>query len=376
MFAMLALAGCEQAYKGDVGGDSVQNNLDFGNYNAEGHRLYGEQCAGCHGAEGNGTQIGTPLVACASCSGIATLAHEISLTMPIGKDTSVTDCDGKCASDVAEYIMYAFNGLSLYEAATSLDGVSVIPLDQTLRNATVQLAGRLPTEAEIAQVKTEGEAGFTAIMARVMNEDEFYVRLTEIFNDVFLTDKYLRVNMSDGAVNLLDSDDYPNRRWYDTAHPNLDRDIAENIPQDDIDDDNRECARTYANDAVAREGLELINYIVRNNRPFTELITADYTMVNWYSQKVYDAELINTSDTFKEMPESGNPCLAYNSGHILATLTHDPYDFKQAKIIITAEHYLLQNTRSYSGYRFDVIALSPTQQSHEIIWVKDAFHSN
>jgi len=367
MFAMLALAGCEQAYKGDVGGDSVQNNLDFGNYNAEGHRLYGEQCAGCHGAEGNGTQIGTPLVACASCSGIATLAHEISLTMPIGKDTSVTDCDGKCASDVAEYIMYAFNGLSLYEAATSLDGVSVIPLDQTLRNATVQLAGRLPTEAEIAQVKTEGEAGFTAIMARVMNEDEFYVRLTEIFNDVFLTDKYLRVNMSDGAVNLLDSDDYPNRRWYDTAHPNLDRDIAENIPQDDIDDDNRECARTYANDAVAREGLELINYIVRNNRPFTELITADYTMVNWYSQKVYDAELINTSDTFKEMPESGNPCLAYNSGHILATLTHDPYDFKQAKIagiphagILTSAMFLnrfpttdtnLNRHRSYMVYK-------------------------
>tara|TARA_R110002049_G_scaffold307991_1_gene510505 strand:- start:1753 stop:2115 length:363 start_codon:yes stop_codon:yes gene_type:complete len=59
-------------------------------------------------------------------------------------------------------------------------------------------------------------------------------------------------------------------------------------------------------------------------------------------------------------------------GSALESVNHK----KQAKIIITAEHYLLQNTRSYSGYRFDVIALSPTQQSHEIIWVKDAFHSN
>lgn len=49
---------------------------------------------------------------------------------------------------------------------------------------------------------------------------------------------------------------------------------------------------------------------------------------------------------------------------------------KQAKIIITAEHYLLQNTKSFAGYRFDVIAISPTHESEEIIWVKDAFHSN
>jgi putative endonuclease len=49
---------------------------------------------------------------------------------------------------------------------------------------------------------------------------------------------------------------------------------------------------------------------------------------------------------------------------------------KQVKIIITAEHYLLQNTHSFSGYRFDVIAISPTQQTHDTIWVKDAFHSN
>ena len=366
MFAMLALAGCEQAYNGDVGGDSAQNNLDFGNYNAEGHRLYGEQCAGCHGAEGNGTQIGTPLVACASCTGIATLAHEISLTMPIGKDTSVTDCDGKCASDVAEYIMYAFNGLSLYEAATSLDGVSVLPLDQTLRNATVQLAGRLPTDAETAKVLAEGEVGFAAVMNEVMNEDEFYNRLTEIFNDVFLTDKYLFVtNGDDDGLDLLR--DYPNTYWFNTDYPDLDGSIPENTVQDNINSQDRNCSRAYANDAVAREGLELINYIVRNNRPITELVTADYTMVNWYSQKVYDAELVNTSDTFKEMPEGGNPCLAYNSNYNDTSLTHDPYDFKQAKLagiphagILTSVMFLnrfpttdtnLNRHRSYMVYK-------------------------
>jgi cytochrome c len=72
-----ALAGCQQEYGGDVGGASVPVNLDFGNYNAEGARLYGEQCAGCHGVEGTGTEIGTPLVACATCSSISALAEEI-----------------------------------------------------------------------------------------------------------------------------------------------------------------------------------------------------------------------------------------------------------------------------------------------------------
>lgn len=59
-------------------------------------------------------------------------------------------------------------------------------------------------------------------------------------------------------------------------------------------------------------------------------------------------------------------------GSALESVNHK----KQSKIIITAEHYLLHNTQLFSGYRFDVIAISPTQQAHEINWVKDAFHSN
>lgn len=326
---MLALSGCEQAYDGDVGGDSAKLNLDFGNYNAEGARLYSEQCAGCHGAEGNGTEIGTPLVACATCTSISVLAEEISLTMPIGKGTSITDCDGQCASDVAEYIMHSFNGLSLYEAASSLEGVSVIPLDQTLRNASVQLAGRIPTDAEIAQVKAEGEEGFKSVMNTIMTEEEFYNRLNEIFNDVFLTDKYLWVNDSNGALDLLSTADYPNRNWYDVDYPS---------GVDDATNDNRGCANRMSNDAIAQEGLELINHITQNNLPITELVTADYTMVNWYSQKVYDAVLVNPNDSFAVLADDNNPCLEQSSSYANATLRYDPNDFKPAKITRSLEH--------------------------------------
>jgi hypothetical protein len=328
-YLLLALSGCEQNYSGDVGGASTQSTLDFGNFNAEGARLYGEQCASCHGVKGNGTEIGTPLVACASCSGIAILADEISLTMPIGKNAEVSDCDGQCANDVAEYIMYAFNGLSLYQATTSLDGISTLPLDQTLRNATVQLAGRLPNDAETARVLNEGEAGFNAVIDLIMAEDEFYQRLNEVFNDVFFTDKYLWVNQNNGALNLLDNDDYPEKDWYNRAYPS---DVSDTI------NDNRGCANRITNDAIAREGLELINHLSRNNLPITELVTADYIMVNWYSQQVYEAELIDPNDSFRLLASEDNPCLQYSSGYGSATLKYDPYDFKPARITKTLEY--------------------------------------
>lgn len=51
---------------------------------------------------------------------------------------------------------------------------------------------------------------------------------------------------------------------------------------------------------------------------------------------------------------------------------------KQAKIITTAEHYLLQNRQQYSDYRFDVIAVMPEQNKDvpEIKWLKNAFQLN
>lgn len=380
------IAGCQKDYNGDVGGASAQGNLDFGYNNIEGGQQYSKQCASCHGVNGNGTSLGESLVSCASCSNISTLAEKISLTMPIGGSSKVEDCDGKCATDVAEYIMYAFNGLNLYQAATSLEGVSAQPITKTLRNATIQLAGRLPSATEIALVRTEGESGFYSVMEDVMNEDEFYARLSEIFNDVFLTDKYLRVNQFNGALNLLDRDDYPNRNWYDHDYPNVEGEEEAQLAQDAINDDNRGCANVFANDAVAREGLELINYIVRNNLPFTELITADYTMVNWYSQKVYDAELLNPSATFRQLDQNNLPCTAYSSYYDKATHTADPSDFKPAKLagiphagILTSAMFLnrfpttntnLNRHRSYMVYKMfldtDILAIEGDRPSDAI----------
>ena len=56
-------------------------------------------------------------------------------------------------------------------------------------------------------------------------------------------------------------------------------------------------------------------------------------------------------------------------GHALESVNHT----KQTKIIITAEHYLLNHKSSYLSYRFDVVAITPDKNSLQYLWVKDAF---
>jgi hypothetical protein len=99
-----------------------------------------------------------------------------------------------------------------------------------------------------------------------MEEDAFYDRLKEIYNDHFLTDRYY-----DGtnALDLLDQEDYQDAYWFDTEFA--------------TDDEARNEAASATNRALAREPHELVAHVVRENLPYTEILTADYTMVNWYS---------------------------------------------------------------------------------------------
>ncbi len=306
-----ALSGCKSEYSGNVGGASNGGNGTLiGNYNPEGQRQYERQCASCHGVDGNGTPIGSSLVACATCSTLSVLADEISRTMPIGK---VGSCSGSCATDTAEYILYAFNGYNLAAATTTLEGVANNELSVTLRSAALQLAGRLPTDSEIAMVENNGESGLSLALNQLMNEENFYQWLMEVFNEQLLTDKYLTSNQFEGGVNLLDPDDYPNRKWYNDAYP---ADEQSSI---------RGCVRTLTNDAVAREPLELVRYAAKNGLPHTLYMNADYMMVNWYSQQVYEATLVDSGTPFKQLAE---PVCDANGVKVY----DDPNDFRPAQV--------------------------------------------
>lgn len=133
---------------------------------------------------------------------------------------------------------------------------------ETLRKASLELAGKLPTERQQQMTAEHGQSGLEASLAEIMRDERFFERVMELYNDHFLTDKYLG---RENAIDLLDEDVYPNLRWFERKYP---------------DDDQK---AELTNDSLAREPLELIAHVVRTERPFTEILTADYTMANGYS---------------------------------------------------------------------------------------------
>jgi hypothetical protein len=154
------------------------------------------------------------------------------------------------------------------QPSLTLQGVTMLDGAATLRKASISLAARLPTQEEIDVVNKGGDAGLDAILDKLMQEEAFYSRIKEIWNDVLLTDKFID---NDGrALDFLRKEDYP---W---AEPFKDQ----NGPKYGE-------PRHWANLAIAQEPLNLIDHVVRNNRPFTEILTADYALVNPFSADAY-----------------------------------------------------------------------------------------
>jgi len=179
------------------------------------------------------------------------------------------------------------------EGAGVLEKILVLDLPETLRKVKVQLIGELPSPEELDLVATEGIPALDALVLGYLEEDAFYATLKRWYNDRLLTDKYLGGN---GATDLLNTDDFPQRYYYN------------DLPEDT---ELGQLARRYSNNSVAREPLELIAHVVRNNRPFTEILTADYMLLNPFSARVYGADGAFDDDLnpaeFKELELPGIP---------------------------------------------------------------------
>ncbi|MBR59219.1 MAG: hypothetical protein CMH54_14535 [Myxococcales bacterium] len=154
------------------------------------------------------------------------------------------------------------------------EGVELAGPYETFRQATLLLAGRLPTVEERSYLKVGGFAALEPLLDDLLNEEGFYEWLKEVYNDLFLTDRYITGNR---ASNLLDGTDYPNRRWYDAEEPMHPANIMT-------------LGQLHANRAVGQEALELIAYIARHDHPFHEVVTADYMVVNPFSAISYGVE--------------------------------------------------------------------------------------
>lgn len=163
-------------------------------------------------------------------------------------------------------------------AATPLfDGVRMLDAPRLLRRATLSLAGRLPTESELAAVSRDGQDALPEILDEVMNQEAFFDRLREGFNDIFL----IAAVEDNPEVTALSYEHFEDSRlWYQKA------DLSH------IEDERERERAGYkiANDyrrALLDEPMKLIEYIVREDRPFTEIVTADYILVSPYTARGY-----------------------------------------------------------------------------------------
>jgi hypothetical protein len=157
----------------------------------------------------------------------------------------------------------------------SIASLQLLDPSATLRKASLALASRLPTSDEDAAVTKGGEAALDPALDALMKDPVFLVRLKEIWNDFLLTDRGL--DYGGAALNFMNDKDYPNVN-YDDKDPN----------------------RYAANAAIAREPLDLLGYVVKNDKPFTDIVKADYAVVNPFSAKVYNVTDVKFADPTDE----------------------------------------------------------------------------
>ena len=178
-----------------------------------------------------------------------------------------------------------------YKPRSFFEGVTMVEDRSLLRRLTLSLAGRLPTAKEKQAIEKKGLDELDAVLDKTMTEDAFYERIKEGFNDIFLTNGY------DGNGELILSYDHfeKTRLWYqkhDLSHVEDKRERQEAL---------WDLARVYRK-AIRGEPLELIAHVVRNDKPFTEIMTADYIMVSPYSSKGYGI-FEQVKDRFKDLDD-------------------------------------------------------------------------
>ena len=215
-----------------------------------------------------------------------------------------------------------------------IENVSMAP--DMLKKTAFYFSSTLPSQQEL-----NGLTGsqYSAKVQAMMNSPEFEQQMVNIFEDRLMTDKYIAANDRDGAIDLLNGNDYPNKKWY----------------EDEFDGQSSimNCARNLTNDALSNASIELIRYTIHNDLPISNMLTADYMMVNYYSQKALDAEIIGNAD-FKQLDQP--VCVQTDSGEIVNSLAFDPMDFRPARVVHDQQRF--KQPVAHAGLLSDIVFLN------------------
>ena len=179
---------------------------------------------------------------------------------------------------------------------TLFDTVTMAPGRTVLRRAALIFAGRTPTGAEYAALRTRGALRPT--IRGLMTGPEFHEFLIRAANDRLLTNR---------AGHIIDSNlggfvDFVNETYRRKTEAYYARGAERDI---------RDFWDWYdtVQHGFRRAPLELIAHVAENDLPYTEILTADYIMANPWSAAAYG----DSTDQFDD-PE-------------------DPHEFKPSRIL-------------------------------------------
>lgn len=156
---------------------------------------------------------------------------------------------------------------------TLFDGVTMGKPEKILRRAALLFAARLPTRAEIGAVSDGRISSLRRTVRNLMRGPGFHAFLIRASNDRLLTDRHL-----DNRIFDIDRDEF----FVALADAHLMRAkaaIDRGYPRPTSDPAYREWSRALRF-GLARAPLELIAHVVEKDRPYTEILTADYIMAN------------------------------------------------------------------------------------------------
>ena len=156
---------------------------------------------------------------------------------------------------------------------TLFDTVTMAPGRTVLRRAALIFAGRTPTDAEYAALRTRGALRPT--IRGLMTGPEFHEFLIRGANDRLLTDRVDGDVIARHARHFVEYTNEAFRRLKAAHESGNEREYF------DWKDKVQHGAR--------RAPLELIAHVVENDLPYTEVLTADYIMANPWAAAAYGA---------------------------------------------------------------------------------------
>lgn len=167
------------------------------------------------------------------------------------------------------------------EATDLFEGFELAGPEDTLRRASLLLAGTLPSEADLATVAAGNDDTLRYMIRLLMQGEGFHRFLVEGANDRLLTDRWI--------------EDLPVDIFFEPHYPDLVNRAAQLGDSGDLGELFKLVAGTSF--GIARQPLELIAYVVEQELPYTEILTADYTLVNPQLALAYRSDVSFADDS-------------------------------------------------------------------------------